>query len=1129
MKLLNSKAMLVLPLTCILTSSIFALEGDIDGNGKVDWDDINRTYWYFGEKGSEYYNPIADINKDNVVDATDAQLVKDIMNGVYKAPVEELEIVPETTETTPEPVVDSILGDIDGDGDVDWDDINRSYWYHGAKGGENYNSDADINKDDVVNSTDADLIRQIMDGTYVPPVTILLGDVDEDGDVDWDDINRSYWYHGVKGDANYNPLADIDKNDVVDGNDAELIKSIMNGTYVAPQDEEPEAVVGDVDGDGDVDYDDINRVSWYKGTSTGDENYYAPADVNNDGVINDADSDLVRAIMNGEDTSDETDEDTDSDSSENTNDEVDEDTDDSTNEDTNTSVDSNTATVIAGCQIFPANNFWNTKIIDYPLHPRSDAYINNIIATTPLHPDFGDGERDGNGELVNAYGIPFVVLSGDESRYENNESIYQKSLITTTFRWADESDCRTDGTNEEKICDDGDIASYPTPATRISQVNTNVGEISKVIESGTDSHLIALDADTCHLYEVQSYNYEVSSNTITNVTGDSGAIWDLYKNEQRLNNHTSADAAGLAILPGLIRFNEVVTTYNENGEHEYGEINHAIRITLQNPQNAYVNPATHSDGNQGGGCGFSAESDCLPMGQKLRLKMSLNDIDNSNYSEANKVILRALRNFGAVIADTGGDMFISGNHDPRWADEVVDLGALQNITASDFEAVIDPNGTRVYEYSGEQRSTFFMPQEDNTTTAEQNTTIPDFGDDEFEFVVFGDFNQGGCNRNDRVKDLIDLMVQNELSRAAFFVSTGDLIDGYLDSEGGHLSFGADTDTSNCGVGAHSGNLNKLMSPIKDREPFEGLNASFYPAIGNHDSGWSFNGTSTDDWYPDPWGQGVCDFLTPNLPTDYINHGIEDRKGGYLANIDTNKNDIDALFCNKIRRNDSAHPDDFYYSFEYKNSHFIVLSLYHNYQSVSDTQVAFLEAELSKAKNAGKHIFVFAHAPLYTTNWDRHRPTSNWRTYSELFDEYGVDVYFNGHNHSYERSYALNVDENNNDEFNAFVRDDSGTVYLTVGSAGGGSDGTPDITNEFTEVTRSSPDWEQVRFWSKYSAAREITVYVRVKVKGAQVSFETINIGLENLDNINSGGNLKPMNEMILGPRVVDTGSLRKYQ
>ena len=396
--------------------------------------------------------------------------------------------------------------------------------------------------------------------------------------------------------------------------------------------------------------------------------------------------------------------------------------------------------------------------------------------------------------------------------------------------------------------------------------------------------------------------------------------------------------------------------------------------------------------------------------------------------------------------------------------------------------------------------------------------------DEFEFIVFGDFNQGGCQRNQRVQDLITLMARQENNSAAFYVSTGDLIDGYQTT--GNLSFGSDIANTECGNNAVNGNINKLLSPIKERNTKPGLKASFYPAIGNHDGGWG------SGWYPDPWGSGICDMLVPNTPMDFINHSVANintsLENDLIEPTTTNKDSINTLFCNKQNAQSSLHPDEFYYSFSYKNSYFIFLSLYHDYQDPANNprQLAFLEQQLIYAQANKQHIFVFAHAPLYTTNLDRHPATEYWRIYAELFEQYGVDIYFNGHNHSYERSYALKTDPNDEQKY---IRNDQGTVYLTVGSAGGESDGSPDVSAALTEVTAHVPTWAQVKTWSKNAYAREITVYLKVKVKNNNVSFEAINIGLESLDSINDGGNLIPMDQIILGPRTVDQGFLRKYQ
>ena len=1132
-----------------------ACDGDLDGDGIIDWDDINRTYWFFGVLGDTAYNPDADINGDDQVNATDAGLINVMMNtqgvpGPSAVAGSSGNVAPTITGNSIATLLVNqaynfapVAQDYDGD-PLMFSIMNQPLWsqFNTSNGilsgspltthiGSYPNivitvSDGQdsaslpaftltVNSESQVGDVDGDAVLDDTDNCTLMPNTqqrdtnnngygnVCDGDLDGDGLINWDDINRSYWYFGTATDSSYNPDADINGDDRVDATDTNLIKTMMNATgmpgpsaVAGAQENSPPTISGGTDSriqvnatynftplandsDGDtLSFTIINQPTWAQFNNASGALTGTPQTSDMGGYAN-----IIISVSDGQASA-------------------------ALNPFSILVETSSTVPTIAGCQIFPADNFWNTPILEYPVHPKSSDYINNLDPSTELHPDFGDGERV-NGELQSAYGIAYVVVSSDPEKYENNPDIYPKNNIPVNFQWWDESDCQIADTAEAKICQTNN-ASYPVPAQRIVEVDGDIGELANIMEFGTDRHLVSLDADTCQLYEVQHYDYTVNNDTLINVSGDSGAIWDLSKNEQRISNHTSADAAGLAILPGLVRFDEVFKKYDPVNGHQYGEINHAIRITLSNPQNAYILPATHSDGNQLGGCGFSDDSNCLPMGQKLRLKMSLTEINDSSFTEANKVILRAMRNYGLVVADTGGDLFVSGDHDPRWINEDVNINALKSLQANNFEAVIKPQGERVYEYSwSSDASVFYVPE----------SPADNFGDDEFEFVVFGDFNQGGCERNDRVTELINLMATNENNSAAFYVSTGDLIDGYVDTSGGNLSFAANIDNSTCGAGAANGNIQQMLAPIKERAPFAGLSASFYPAIGNHDGGWG------SGWYPDPWGQGICDMLTPNTPMDFINHTVPDLNGDLLTpNLD-NATTINNLFCNKQDRSSSRHPDEFYYSFGYKNSHFIMLSLFHNYQSLNTAQMTFLENELSDAKDAGKHIFVFAHAPIYTTNYDRHDATQNWRAYADLFDTYGVDMYINGHNHSYERSFALKGDPTDSSKL---IRDDNGTVYLTVGSAGGGSDGVPDISNPLTEVTALAPDWSQVKIWSKSAFAREITVYLKVKVKGASVSFETTTIGIDTIERINDSGNLIPLDEIILGPRQVDSGSLRKY-
>jgi hypothetical protein len=219
MSILNPKGYLSLALLCSLTvgtTMANAAYGDLNNDGFITYDDINKVYWYTGTKGDSNYNPDADINHDNMVNEADADLLYNIMNG-----------------------------DLNSDGTITWDDINKVYWYFGIKGDENYNENADINKDNIVNSSDADILHAFMNAnltttptlettqTPVDPeptttVTTLLGDLDGDGVITWDDINRVYWYFGVLGDENYNEAADINGDHIVNSADADLLTDLTH-------------------------------------------------------------------------------------------------------------------------------------------------------------------------------------------------------------------------------------------------------------------------------------------------------------------------------------------------------------------------------------------------------------------------------------------------------------------------------------------------------------------------------------------------------------------------------------------------------------------------------------------------------------------------------------------------------------------------------------------------------------------------------------------------------------------------------------------------------------------------------------------------------------------------------------
>lgn len=266
---------------------------------------------------------------------------------------------------------------------------------------------------------------------------------------------------------------------------------------------------------------------------------------------------------------------------------------------------------ISGCQVFPPSNAWNQDISALATHPNSAAYISTIGLTRTLHPDFGSNQ---------AYGIPFNVVSG-----------FQRKVPITYTAYGSESD----------------PGPFPIPD-------------DAKIESGRDAHVLVLDKDNCRLYEL----YAASKNT-TGWSADSGAVWDLKTGALRPFGWTSADAAGLPILPGLVRYDEVAV----------GEIKHAIRFTASRSQNGYILPATHQAG--------SNNSDYPPMGLRVRLKA---DFDLSRLTGQARVIATAMKKYGLILADNGTDWYLSGATDPRWNDD--ELNQLKLIPGSAFEAVM---------------------------------------------------------------------------------------------------------------------------------------------------------------------------------------------------------------------------------------------------------------------------------------------------------------------------------------------------------------------------------------------------------------------------------------------------------
>jgi hypothetical protein len=273
---------------------------------------------------------------------------------------------------------------------------------------------------------------------------------------------------------------------------------------------------------------------------------------------------------------------------------------------------------VAGLQVFPADNPWNRDISGDPVDPNSAALINSIGLNTGLHPDFGtvwDGAP---------IGIPYVVVSGTQGR------------VPVTFDYADESD----------------PGPYPIPADAPIEGGSN---------STGDRHILIVDKDNAKLYELYAAYPQGSG-----WHAGSGAIFDLNSNALRPAGWTSADAAGLPIFPGLVRYDEVV---------EQGEIRHALRFTVSRTRRAYVSPATHL-------ASSSTDVNLPPMGMRVRLKASFNV---APFPPHVQVILNAMKRYGMFVADNGSNWYISGAPDSRWNDE--ELLTMRGVKGSDFEVV----------------------------------------------------------------------------------------------------------------------------------------------------------------------------------------------------------------------------------------------------------------------------------------------------------------------------------------------------------------------------------------------------------------------------------------------------------
>ncbi|HTM68848.1 MAG TPA: hypothetical protein VL426_06150 [Candidatus Binatia bacterium] len=268
--------------------------------------------------------------------------------------------------------------------------------------------------------------------------------------------------------------------------------------------------------------------------------------------------------------------------------------------------------MVGSCGIFPADDPWNADVSAYPLNPNSAAYVASIGAGGHLHPDYGSDPT---------YGIPITVVDASQQK------------VPITF---------------DAYGDESDPGPYPVPA-------------DARVESGSDGHVLVLEKDGCKLYEMFDARKDAAG---SGWTAASGAVFDLRSNALRPEGWTSADAAGLPIYPGLVKYDEVAS----------GVIRHAIRFTASRTQNGYIHPATHEAG--------SNDASLPPMGLRMRLKASY---DISGYTGGAKVILTAMKKYGMILADNGSNWYFTGETDTRWDDD--DMNQMKNVPGSAFEAV----------------------------------------------------------------------------------------------------------------------------------------------------------------------------------------------------------------------------------------------------------------------------------------------------------------------------------------------------------------------------------------------------------------------------------------------------------
>ncbi len=270
--------------------------------------------------------------------------------------------------------------------------------------------------------------------------------------------------------------------------------------------------------------------------------------------------------------------------------------------------------------MFPADNAWNQDVSKIAVHPKSDAYVASIGKDAHAHPDFGTMWRGA------PIGIPYMAVKGD--------------TVKVPIQFTDYGD-------------ESDPGPYPIP--------TNA-PIEGGPQGDGDRHVIVMDTDNCILYEM----FNAWPLPDGSWKCSAGAVWDLRKNDTHPETWTSADAAGLPILPALVRYDEVV---------EAGEIRHALRFTVERTQRGYIAPATHF-------ASKSRDPNLPPMGLRMRMKAAF---DCSGFSKEVQVVCTALKKYGMILADNGSNWFISGVPDKRWNDDA--LRDIKKISGNAFEAL----------------------------------------------------------------------------------------------------------------------------------------------------------------------------------------------------------------------------------------------------------------------------------------------------------------------------------------------------------------------------------------------------------------------------------------------------------